>query len=172
MTPEPPQEQAWALLQELEALVPGLKRDLKALPELKRTQELQRLCRLWGFPKVLLGELQELLAPQEQQEETGTKAEAQHDRATNQSLEATTPDPEEEPPKRPRHKWPSTQEATKGSSVGSGGHLPHFGEEGSPPGPKPNTKANSNGNNPANPHPPHVRPPHHTQEPQRQPEAT
>ena len=103
MPSRPPQEQARALLQELEALVPGLKRDLKALPELKRTQELQRLCRLWGFPQVLLGELQELLAPQKQQEESGTKAEAQHDRATNQSLEATTPDLEEEPPKRPRH---------------------------------------------------------------------
>ena len=86
----PPQEQARALLQRLEALVPGLKRDLKALPELKRTQELQRLCRLWGFPQVLLGELQELLAPQEQQEKTGTKAQAQHDKANNQSLEATT----------------------------------------------------------------------------------
>ena len=71
----PPQEQARALLQELEALVPGLKRDLKALPELKWTQELQRLCRLWGFPKVLLGELQEPLAPQMQQEESRTKAE-------------------------------------------------------------------------------------------------
>ena len=39
-----------ALLQELEALVPGLKRDLQALPELTQAQELHRLCRLWEFP--------------------------------------------------------------------------------------------------------------------------
>ena len=156
MPSRPPQEQAQALLQELEALVPGLKRDLQALPELKRTQELQRLCRLWGFPQVLLGELQDLLAPQKQQEESGTKAEAQHDQATNQSLEATTPDPEEEPPKRPRHSWPSTQGATRGSSRGSGGNLPHFGEEGSPPGPGYSTKVKHSCNDPINTHPPYV----------------
>ena len=135
MPSRPPQEQARALLQELEAL--HVKRDLQALPELKWTQELQRLCRVWGFPQVLVGELQELLVPQE-------------------------------PPKRLRHSWPSNQGATRGSSGGSGGNLPHFGEEGSPPGPGFSTKVKPNYNDPTNPYPPHVRPPQPTREPKQQ----
>ena len=53
----------------------GLQEGLRQLPpELQRMQELQRLWELRGLPHVLLGELQELLAPQEQLEKTGTEA--------------------------------------------------------------------------------------------------
>ena len=53
------------LLQKAEALAPGLKRDLQALPEPKRKQELQESCRLWDSQEIL-GELEELLTPQGQ----------------------------------------------------------------------------------------------------------
>ena len=47
---------------------------------------------------------------------------------------------QEEPPTGSKHSWPSTQGATRKSSVGSGGSLPQIGEEGLPSGPRSATK--------------------------------